>query len=239
VVGDPLNFNDPGGLAACEVANGEYDEDCGGGGFGGVMRGNGGGNDEPEQVNEERGEITSAYDPLCDEHDDTNSRVIRFLRNNLAAGERLSSETMISVEFTLAWAGFESGYGMGSGAVRNSNFYGLTVPGNVGQTGQGTGGWLGAVSCSDLFSGGGGFHVGFACFPSGHSNDLYLSGRAALLSQNSRYLNPALAAQRSGGGIRDIAAAIAGAGFNSEPIDYGARVSGAGDAIRRRRHCLK
>jgi hypothetical protein len=50
-----VNFNDPRGLAACEVANGEYDEDCGGGGFGGVMRSNGGGNDEPDMPNPDQG----------------------------------------------------------------------------------------------------------------------------------------------------------------------------------------
>jgi len=59
------------------------------------------------------------------------------------------------------------------------------------------------------------------------------------LSQNRRYLDPALAAQASGGNIADIANAIAGAGFNSEYSTgvYGNNVNEAAKAIARRKDC--
>jgi len=86
---------------------------------------------------------------------------------------------------------------------------------------------------------------GFACFPgdlssddfSDGNNNLFISGMAALFSQNSRYLNAALAAQNVGGNIADIGKAVAGAGFNSEPIDYGGLVAGVDKAISVRIDC--
>src|SRR5438552_1141544 len=48
-------------------------------------------------------------------------------------------------------------------------------------------------------------------------------------------LNAALSAQNAGGSIADIANAIAKAGFNSEPINYGASVRNAANAIERRK----
>jgi hypothetical protein len=67
-------------------------------------------------------------------------------------------------------------------------------------------------------------------------HSLYGSGRAAL---SQRYLQPALEAVRSGGGVPEIANAIADAGFNSEYDSgiYGRRVWGATSAILRRQDC--
>jgi hypothetical protein len=147
----------------------------------------------------------------------------------------LASATGLPAEFILAWAGFESGYGKGAAALLNNDFFGLTLPKE-----STTGGWSGAVACSEFT---GQTKEGFACFPNNGSSTtggtLLASALGAFGAQNGRYLDPALAAQAAGGVIAAIASAIAKAGFNSEPIDYGTSVATAGQAIRRRMDCPK
>jgi RHS repeat-associated protein len=179
----------------------------------------------------------SGTDPHCDRNDPTNAKVLDHIWANQAAASELSSETGLSVDFILAWGALESGYGTGSAARLNNNFFGLTAPAK-----NRTGGWTGAIPCSSLstptFS-------GFACFPtdlsdddfSTSNNNLYLSGVAALFSQNRKYLDAALAAQAAGGDLAAIGNAVASAGFNSEPINYGASVKGVANAIALRINC--
>ncbi len=172
----------------------------------------------------------------CDRSNPVNARVLDFMNRNRAAAESVAEAAGLSADFILAWAAFESAYGTGSAAkLDNNNFFGLTAPNQ-----NGTGGWVGAVVCSEKT---GATFSGFACFPTDEVNDmyggnnLYYSGIAALFSQNSRYLNAALAAQKSGGDFTAIANAIAKAGFNSEPINYGASVNSSALAIKRRQDC--
>jgi RHS repeat-associated protein len=161
----------------------------------------------------------------CDTSNPTNARVINFIRANQAAAETLARETGLGADFLLAWADYESGWGLGSAAAQNNNYFGLTTPR-----------WPGATQCSD------GSFAGFACFavPEGQNRSLLASGRAALSSANGRYLNPALEAQRRGGSVADIGNAIANAGFNSEYAQgvYGDNIQGTHDSVQRRIHCL-
>jgi hypothetical protein len=172
-------------------------------------------------------------DPDCDRKNPTNAKLLDFISANQQAAEELSAESGLRADFILAWAGFASGYGTGSAAKKNNNFFGLTVP----KGGQ-TGGWMGAVPCSELS---GTTFGGFACFLSDSGDtSLYLSGLAALLSQDGRHLNAALAAQQGQQGrltLETIGNAVAAAGFNSEPINYGGSIAGVGRAISLRINC--
>ena len=174
--------------------------------------------------------LAEAPSPFCDRSNPTNAKVLDFIDNNEEAAESVAAKTGLSADFILAWGAFESAYGTGSAAKLNDNFFGLTAPNS-----SSTGGWIGAAPCKDQ---GGKTFAGFACFPGGSDgSDLGLSAVAALTSQNNRYLNAALGSQKTGGGIADTANAIAKAGFNSEPINYGASVRSAANAIAKRKDC--
>ncbi len=224
VQNDPVNYGDPMGLqrqAPWKILdiltsegwkmfmfpNWDYDPFEGDGGGGG-----GGGGSSPP--------------PECDMKNDGNARVITFLRANRDAAADLSKETGLDANFILAWAGHESGWGAGSAARKNNNFFGLT-----------TDDWPGAIACpANAFA-------GFACFPVPEDGrSLLASGQSALSSADKRYLTPALAAQSKGGTAADIARAIANAGFNSEfgddGVTYGNRIGDTFKSVTRRLKCL-
>ncbi len=162
--------------------------------------------------------------PECDMRDETNVKVISFLRVHQTEAQELEKSTGLNADFILAFAAYESGYGRSRKATVNNNFFGLT-----GSNPE-KNGWVGAIECAGKAS------PGFACFD---PPSLLESGNAAFFSQNQRYLRPALAAQEAGADVAGIANAIANAGFNSEYASgiYGNNVKGAADAIARRKDC--
>ena len=222
VAGDPVNNTDPTGMWTCpesvRYCSRDYipAEDQGG-------TGGGGSGDQGVAHGRRGGEKPSKN---CDLNDPTNAKVINYIRTNAGAASQIASLTGLNADFILAWGALESGYGTGSAATKNNNFFGLTAPSK-----SSTGGWAGAVPCNTLS----GTFAGFACFAG--DSTLLLSGTAALSSQSGRYLVPALAAQASGEGLAGIGSAIAAAGFNSERINYGERVAGAAAQIAKRVDC--
>ena len=221
VEGDPINEVDPDGL----MQNCPNGDGCAGIG----LRGPGGGpiftgprnKALPRQDRKfgVGGNGTAAKTQEC-----VTSKTGSFVANNFSAAEELSDESGLPADFLLAWSAWETGWGVGSAAVHDGNFFGLTTTG-VGKPdpGTGTGGWIGATACSAMNPSW--FH-GFACFDNGMSNNLYNSGYAALFSQNSRYGSAALKALQSGGSYADALEAIALAGFNIEDPNYGYTIMG-------------
>lgn len=231
VQGDPINFRDPLGLFMSAPSPDDFwDGISGGYGFngfslsfvpgppslflpgpdGGGGGGGGGGGSGPKSR------------PECDINDPTNSNVISFTKAHASEARQLAQSTGISADFILAWGAYESGYGTSRKATINNNFFGLTA----GKTNS----WIGAILCQGKAS------SGFAYFD---SPGFLESANAAFFSQARRYLDPAVAAQTSGGDVADIANAIAGAGFNSEYVFgvYGNNVNDAAKAIARRKDC--
>jgi len=188
-----------------------------------------------DELDEEDEPPPKRRDPNCDPNNAATATVFSFIDTNRAGAQDLSAQLGLRADFILAWAAVESGWGNGGAARLNDNFFGLTTTKK-----NPTGNWIGAIPCSLAP---GATKSGFACFPSSFADDfydnnnLYVSGLSALTSQNDRYLNAALKAQKNGGDISAIANAVAKAGFNSEPIDYGARVAGAAEAIAKREDC--
>jgi len=236
---DPVNFRDPRGLFREDVDYEEADDYDSFFDFWDIP-----GDDDPgERTERGMGDRPAQEDggspalrPECDRRNPLNAKVLAFVERNREAARSLERSFGLRADFILAWAAFESGYGTGAAArLDNNNFFGLTAP-----SANSTGGWAGAIPCSTKT---GATFPGFACFPTDEMNDmyggnnLYYSGFAALESQGNRYLRPALAAQNQGGSLADVANAIALAGFNTEPVDYGGRVAGAAEAIARRKGC--
>jgi len=110
----------------------------------------------------------------------------------------------LKADLILAWAAVESGWGTGSAAIKNNNYFGLT-----------TNNWPFAVNC------GSGSFAGFACFDTSQGFGLFQSAKSALTSGNGRYLNATLLAINSNGSDFDVMRSIAAAGFNSEAKDDG------------------
>ena len=187
----------------------------------------GGSPSAPALVSEGGGTGTGSYPskprPECDMANPTNARVIGFIRAHSAEASEIEVSTGLNAAFAPAWGAFESGYGGSLKASVNNNFFGLTGSDPLKNN------WLGAIECSSDKVG-----RGFACF---EAPGFLTSGYSALFSQSGRYLNAALSAQHAGGDTTQIAGAIARAGFNSEPIDYGGSVKGTYDAIKRREDC--
>jgi hypothetical protein len=172
----------------------------------------------------------------CDANDSTTIKVLTFVALNQEDAELVAAETGLNAAFILAWAAWESNYGIGAEPypvpILNNNFFGLKTSPNAP-----TSGWFGAVDCSSFSNPAA---PSFACFPTGiFGNTLYVSALGALMAQNSKYLNAALTSQYDGGSIADIANAIATAGFNSMPgaPNYGEDVAAAANAIARRIDC--
>ncbi len=230
VEGDPVNLHDPGGLVALKPSPSPTTQPNPSNPFPGAGPDVG---DKDKAVPDTPSDEGSTWDPVgvsgkppeCDMKNDGNARVINFLRANRDAAATLFQETGLDANFILAWAGQESGWSTGSAATKNNNFFGLT-----------TNDWPGSAACPA------GSFAGFACFPVPEGGrSLLASGQSALSSAGGRYLTPALAAQRSGGSVADIARAIANAGFNTEVDDqgvtYGNRISDTFNSIARRLKC--
>jgi RHS repeat-associated protein len=161
----------------------------------------------------------------CDRDDPTNAKVREFIEANTGAAQKLGEATGLDPDFLLAWSAGEVDYGRSKIATQNNNFFNLTVgKENV---------WIGAVACDTLA---GTPAAAYACFTSGPENPFSVSGSAALLSQNSRYLKAAQKALGVGGGVAAIAQAVADAGFDPR-TSYGSLVQDAFDAIQRRKNC--
>ncbi len=135
---DPVNFYDPPGLEDDAV-------DCGtglpcfsvtgtgSGGSGGWGGGGGPNGFLPVGMGQQTsgggggggsGTSSSNSDPHCNRNDPTNAKVLDYISANQAAASELSAETGLSADFILAWGGLESGYGIGSAARLNNNFFG-------------------------------------------------------------------------------------------------------------------
>jgi hypothetical protein len=146
--------------------------------------------------------------PECDTTNATNAKVIKFITANIADAQKPGDATGLSSDFILAWAATESGYGISQKATLNS--------------------WVGAIDCPPNAG------PGFSCF---EGPGLLLSGEDALFSQNGRYLQAALGAQKTGNSVAHIANEVAAAGFYSEFGNgvYGTRVDAAAQANARRK----
>ena len=175
------------------------------------------------------------YRPECDVSDSTNAKIYNFLDKNIVAAKRLSAESGINLFFILALSGLESGWAsdrsMGT-ALLNNNYFGLTV-GN----GWMNNGWNGDIDCTTL---GHDTSARFACFDP--QDSFYRSGYALIFAEgriSKNYGPTVLGVQNAGGSIREMAAALARAGFNTEydPIRYGDLVGLRNDQIDERWDC--
>jgi hypothetical protein len=118
------------------------------------------------------------------------------------------------------------------GPAKDNNWFNLTAP-----KADSTGGWLEAVACASP-EWGLPYWERMACFQAvGVRQAFFLSGRAAMLSQNGRYLALALEVLQAGGSYAEAAQAIAAAGFEPRRTDYGQHFQGTWEAMRRRLDC--
>jgi RHS repeat-associated protein len=169
--------------------------------------------------------------PQCNLSVMENLNVINFYNVFAEPAIILGEETRLPWDFILAWSAAEVGWSYNFTAMWNNNWFNLTAP-----DAEHTGGWIGAIPCAE--TGFTKYVENMACF---QAIDLrqafYLSGRAALLSQNGRYLKPALETLRAGGSYAQAAQAIADAGFDPGRKDYGQHFAGTLEALRSRLHC--
>ena len=233
VENDPVNYGDPQGLLRCLDCAQVPDDPPPGSGVGGPGYGGGKmlprvGSGEQTGVPVGTGVTPGKRHPSqpgrpkrdpCDAKNPTNVKVIDFIKTETDAAATVSKATGLNTGFILAWAAYESGYGISNKATANNNYFGLT-----------NGDWIDAVACARNAS------PGFVCF---QDSGLIDSGLSALQSFGNRYLQAGLGAQSSGSNIAGIANAIAAVGFNSEYSlgGYGNRVNEAANAIAARQNC--
>lgn len=172
--------------------------------------------------------------PECDVTVPENALVINFINTFSEVAASLSAITGLPADFILGWSAAEVGWNFTNSraATENNNWFNLTAPDAAS-----TGGWEGAVACASP-EWGLDYWSGMACFIAvGVREAFFLSGRAAMLSQNGRYLAAALGVLQAGGNYAEAAQAIAAAGFDPGRTDYGRHFQGTWEAIRRRLDC--
>ena len=139
----------------------------------------------------------------CDKNDSTNAEIFDFIAAEQTQAQTVAAQTGLSADFILAWASYESGWGLSAAATKDNDFFGLTV------LGKNPIHWTGSDDYSTCSV------PGYDCFSSQPAG-LAASAISALTSFGNKYLTAALTAQTSGGSATDIAQAIVTAGFNSE-----------------------
>jgi RHS repeat-associated protein len=234
--GDPVNFNDPAGAFGCPVGYGEGEEivDCE---LSPPMT-------YPPNPTETAAAFNDAHGytafPQCNPTGSPSEEAdLNFIYSNYSAASKLAQESGVNVNWLLAWAAEESGYGSSGQANNNNNFVNESLP-----SGGVTGGWVNAVTCPSDAS------PGWACF-----NSLFDSLFAALYTEHGSWsysgqstpsglsVIDAILAANPSASISDVFQGVADAGFDppGTPTNagYGGRISNVSKGVTKRVDCLK